>query len=212
MHAPVFGSFLPQHPDDVLAFVANTLYPSIIGLYPVHLQRLPWKCIIFDYVLRIHLKKNLTWKYVSMSSIFGAGLFRSKVYMDMTMPGVQNPHCDPWASASFCWTACNFVFVDPMPSTVVIAVPCKLKSDIFVYVLLLAKEKWSCKLILQIAIRKPHRRLKWALDSVSSCNYHLIAFLTKSIFCSCYPMKLLIFVKNLHQEMKGFSSGQCSNH
>ena len=59
-----------------------------------------------------------------MSSILGHGLFLNKVYIDMTIPGVQNPHWEPWASANFCWTACNLVLVDPIPSTVVMAVPC----------------------------------------------------------------------------------------
>ena len=42
-----------------------------------------------------------------MSAMSGFGLFRSSVYMDMTMPGVQKPHCEPCDSAIRCWTACN---------------------------------------------------------------------------------------------------------
>jgi len=51
--------------------------PLKMGRYPVHLQRFP--CM-----------------ERSMSSNWGTGLFRRSVYMDITMPGVQKPHCDPW--------------------------------------------------------------------------------------------------------------------
>jgi len=44
--------------------------------------------------------------------------------MDMTIPGVQNPHWDPWLLASRSWTALSFPRVEPMPSTVVTASPC----------------------------------------------------------------------------------------
>ena len=44
-----------------------------------------------------------------MSSISGLGLLRSRVYMLMTMPGVQKPHCDPCDLAILSCTACNLV-------------------------------------------------------------------------------------------------------
>ena len=47
----------------------------------------------------------------------------SSVYMDMTMPGVQKPHCDPWLAAILCWTACSRPLASPIPSTVVTASP-----------------------------------------------------------------------------------------
>ena len=47
----------------------------------------------------------------------------SRVYMDMTMPGVQKPHCDPWLAAILCWTACSRPLASPIPSTVVTASP-----------------------------------------------------------------------------------------
>lgn len=37
------------------------------------------------------------------SSKVGCGLFLSNVYMDITIPGVQNPHWDPWAFAIRSW-------------------------------------------------------------------------------------------------------------
>jgi len=37
----------------------------------------------------------LPWKAASICSEVGCGLVRSNVYMDMTNPGVQNPHCEP---------------------------------------------------------------------------------------------------------------------
>lgn len=46
------------------------------------------------------------------------------------MPGVQNPHCDPWALAILSWTGCSLVSVEPMPSTVVIAIPCIAHSGV----------------------------------------------------------------------------------
>ena len=61
--------------------LVNVLNPSSIGLYPVHLHRLPSNAL-------------------SNSSIDGWGLLRNSVYIDMTIPGVQKPHCDPWLLAS----------------------------------------------------------------------------------------------------------------
>lgn len=39
------------------------------------------------------------WKAFSISSMVGSGWFRSSVYMLMTIPGVQNPHWEPWLLA-----------------------------------------------------------------------------------------------------------------
>lgn len=33
---------------------------------------------------------------LSISLYDGKGLFLNNVYIDITIPGVQNPHCDPW--------------------------------------------------------------------------------------------------------------------
>ena len=63
------------------------------------------KCIICTQLIG----RRLTWKYVSMSSMFGFLLFLRRVYMDMTMPGVQNPHWEPWELAIRSCTACNLV-------------------------------------------------------------------------------------------------------
>lgn len=54
----------------------KVLYPSSIGRYPVHLHRLPSKAC-------------------SICFCVGLGLFLSSVYIDMTNPGVQKPHCEP---------------------------------------------------------------------------------------------------------------------
>ena len=54
----------------------------------------------------------------------GRGRVRSRAYMDMTIPGVQKPHCEPCALAMRSCTGCSRVLVEPMPSTVVTASPC----------------------------------------------------------------------------------------
>lgn len=73
---------------------------------------------------RYKSKIKLPWKAISMSFIVGLGKFLSSVYIDITIPGVQKPHCEPWASAILFCTGCGFVLVLPMPSTVVTASPC----------------------------------------------------------------------------------------
>ena len=35
-------------------------------------------------------------KALSISLCVGKGVFLSRAYMDITIPGVQNPHWDPW--------------------------------------------------------------------------------------------------------------------
>lgn len=37
--------------------------------------------------------------FSSMNSAAASGCCRKSVYMAITMPGVQNPHCDPCSSA-----------------------------------------------------------------------------------------------------------------
>lgn len=50
-----------------------------------------------------YLSMNLCWflppRASLMSSTVGWGLFLSRVYMDITIPGVQKPHWEPWALA-----------------------------------------------------------------------------------------------------------------
>lgn len=57
--------------------------------------------------------------------------------MDITIPGVQNPHCEPWALAIRSWTGCSLVLVDPIPSIVVTAKPCMLQTG--------AKQEFTAK-------------------------------------------------------------------
>lgn len=38
-----------------------------------------------------------------MSSMVGCGLFLSRAYVDITIPGVQKPHWEPWALAIRSW-------------------------------------------------------------------------------------------------------------
>ena len=46
--------------------------------------------------------------------------------MDMTKPGVQKPHCEPWLLASRACTGCRPLLTEPSPSTVVTAQPSTL--------------------------------------------------------------------------------------
>lgn len=107
----------------------------------------------------LELRQTLQHKYKRLvpanawvkSSIVGWGLFLSRVYMDITIPGVQKPHCEPWALAirscerthhptaeminqdddewvkqtgpKLTCTGWILVLVLPMPSTVVTAAP-----------------------------------------------------------------------------------------
>lgn len=54
------------------------------------------------------LSKQRTEHYIpsnalSISVWVGRGLFLRSVYMDITIPGVQNPHWDPWDLAILSW-------------------------------------------------------------------------------------------------------------
>ena len=81
--------------------IARTLKACRMGRYPVQRHKLP----------------------SSASAIWasdGCGDARSSAYIDMTMPGVQNPHCDPCACARRSCTGCG-LRACPMPSTVTTA-------------------------------------------------------------------------------------------
>ena len=45
------------------------------------------------------ISKHIPWKASSISTSEGLLLLRRRQYMDMTNPGVQKPHWDPWALA-----------------------------------------------------------------------------------------------------------------
>lgn len=113
-HPPPFPPFFSiQHPPPPLAFAIpqplGTLKlcaASNIGLYPVHLQRLPSKAS-------------------STSSSDGPTLLRSRAYKDMTMPGVQNPHWLPLPLAMRSCAGCGRLTL-PIPSTVITCFPSTL--------------------------------------------------------------------------------------
>ena len=46
-----------------------------------------------------HDKSFIPSKALSISFCVGTGLLLRRVYIDITIPGVQNPHWDPWDSA-----------------------------------------------------------------------------------------------------------------
>ena len=46
--------------------------------------------------------------------------------MDITKPGVQKPHCEPWLLASRACTGWRPLLTEPRPSTVVTAQPSTL--------------------------------------------------------------------------------------
>lgn len=59
------------------------------------------------------------------------GRLLRRVYIDMTIPGVQNPHCEPCEEAIFSCTGWSFPLVAlPIPSTVVTAKPCTEASGV----------------------------------------------------------------------------------
>ena len=47
-----------------------------------------------------------TWRPAQTSSMSGAGLCFSTPYMDITIPGEQNPHWEPWPRCSRSWSSC----------------------------------------------------------------------------------------------------------
>lgn len=52
-----------------------------------------------------NLDLAVPWKASSTSAIVGVGLFLNRAYMDITIPGVQNPHWEPWDFAIRSWTS-----------------------------------------------------------------------------------------------------------
>lgn len=62
-------------------------------------------CSFFPYLINSKFSLSLAgpWKASSISAIIGVGLFLSRAYMDMTIPGVQKPHWEPWAFAIRSW-------------------------------------------------------------------------------------------------------------
>ena len=61
--------------------------------------------------------QRLPARFSSISSMEGAlVLQRSRLYMDMTKPGVQKPHWEPWALASLSCTGCRPSLGLPMPA------------------------------------------------------------------------------------------------
>lgn len=99
----------------VLLTLQKVLQASRIGLYPVQRHKFPEKrkpfiharmCTANGSRTYLHIKK---WQYLParaaiICSEVGSGWFLSKVYMDMTIPGEQKPHWEPWHLASL---SCN---------------------------------------------------------------------------------------------------------
>src|SRR5690606_22040793 len=103
-HPPVPLFAQPPPPPEVFsAPLLKLCAASRIGLYPVHLHKFPSKAS-------------------STSCGVGSGLFRSNAYRDMTIPGVQNPHCEPCHFAILSWAGCGR-FEEPIPSTVITCFP-----------------------------------------------------------------------------------------
>ena len=75
----------------------KVLNPSRMGLYPVHLHRLPEDTHTHTRDTEVTLYTYVPSNAPSICFSEGAWLFLRRVYMDMTKPGVQKPHCDPWA-------------------------------------------------------------------------------------------------------------------
>jgi hypothetical protein len=72
-----------------LSVFANTRKASIIGLYPVQRHKLP-------------ARLSSIW-----SSVGGCFLDLNSAYIDITKPGVQNPHWEPCALAKDSYKICK---------------------------------------------------------------------------------------------------------
>lgn len=113
--APPAPFFSMQHPPPPFAFALpqpvftlKLCAASKIGLYPVHLQRLPSKAS-------------------STSCSVGASVLRRRAYKLMTIPGVQNPHWLPFPFAIRSCAGCGRLTF-PIPSTVMTCLPSTLTS------------------------------------------------------------------------------------
>ena len=82
--------------------------PFKIGLYPVHLHKFP------DNASSMSCGDINAFSAVSLLRAFN-----NNAYMDMTNPGVQNPHCDPCAFAMAICTGCKPSLAFPSPSIVI---------------------------------------------------------------------------------------------
>src|SRR5690242_7565123 len=118
-HPPPLAPFAPffsmQHPPPPFAFALphpvltlKLCAASRIGLYPVHLHRLPSKAS-------------------STSCSVGASVLRRRAYKLMTMPGVQKPHWLPFPFAIRSCAGCGLLTL-PIPSTVMTCLPSTLTS------------------------------------------------------------------------------------
>ena len=77
---------------------------AMIGRYPVQRQRFPASA------------SSISWRV-------GFCLARYSAYSDITNPGVQKPHCEPWFSTMARWTGCRPPSSPRNPSTVISSLP-----------------------------------------------------------------------------------------
>ena len=68
--------------------------------------------------------------------------------MDMTKPGVQKPHCEPWLLASRACTGCRPFATEPRPSTVVTAQPSTLYSG--------ARQAFTARCLAAGSVKRGH--------------------------------------------------------
>ncbi|MCY1551237.1 hypothetical protein D9M68_875540 [compost metagenome] len=58
-----------------------------------------------------------------------AARFFCRANNDMTKPGVQKPHCEPWQSTMACCTLCNWPWC-LRSSTLINCLPCKEETKV----------------------------------------------------------------------------------
>src|SRR5204863_3622049 len=83
---------------------------STMGRYPVQRHKFPARASL-----------------MSRRDGLSADLYNAN--SDITKPGVQKPHCEPWQSTSACWTGCSAPLSPRRLSTVISSLPSSVGTN-----------------------------------------------------------------------------------